>query len=97
MAVCICLPACRFGLILFLLLLAAAAIAIMHFWQHPEQLPYQLLQQLQQWSTQPDHPVTQACSAGSSWEKVPLQQPVCSWVQKAASVLPGPEYVHDEL
>lgn len=76
-------------------IVVVVAAVVLHFMQHPEQLPYQLLQQLQQWSKQPDHPLTQACSTGSTWESFPLQQPVCGWVQKASRLLP--DYGHDEL
>jgi hypothetical protein len=89
---------CRFGLLLGLLLLVLTVVGgamLLHYWNHPEALPYSTLQQLQSMA-QTGAPLQQACSAGS----FPLHQQVCSWVARAVRVLPDDQYMeamHDEL
>ncbi|WIA42361.1 hypothetical protein OEZ86_008370 [Tetradesmus obliquus] len=82
------------SLLLFLLLCLAAA-ALLHFYQHPEALPYTALQYLQQYHKRPD--IVQRCS--SSEGALPLQPQACEWLQRAAEVLPDELYrqQHDEL
>lgn len=94
-------------LVMLLLALFAAGMAASHYWQHPEQLPYGALQQLQVWA-QPGQPAHDWCSVGSGAAgglpaqlQAQLQAPVCEWVARAAAVLP-PEALldgghHDEL
>lgn len=86
------------GLLLGLLLLGLTVVGgamLLHYWNHPEALPYSTLQQLQSMA-QAGAPLQQACSAGS----FPLHQQVCSWVARAVRVLPDDQYMeamHDEL
>jgi hypothetical protein len=85
------------SLLLFLLLCLAAA-TLLHFYQHPEALPYTALQYLQQYHKRPD--IAQRCSSGSSSSSAfPLQLQACEWLQRAAEVLPDELYAqqHDEL
>jgi hypothetical protein len=85
-----------FGLGLLLLVIAVVGGAVLlHYYNHPEALPYGTLQQLQHMSQQ-GTPLQQACSTGS----FPLHEQVCGWVQKAVRVLPDEQYLeamHDEL
>lgn len=92
--------ACRWsfiaGCVLLVMFVLLGAFAL-HYWHHPEALPYGWLQQLQQSSQQGW--VHDTCSTGSG--KLPvLQQQVCRWVQRAVRVLPDQHYMqamHDEL
>jgi hypothetical protein len=77
--------------VLLLALLVFGGALLLHYWNHPELLPYTTLQRLQQASQQ--GPLQQACSAGS----FPLHQHVCGWVQRAVRVLPPEHFGHDEL
>jgi hypothetical protein len=81
-------------LLLFLLLCLAAA-TLLHFYQHPEALPYTALQFLRQFYRRPD--IAQRCSSSSG--AFPLQPQACEWLQRAAEVLPDELYAqqHDEL
>lgn len=87
---------CRLGTLLGLLLLVVAVVGgalLLHYWNHPEALPYSYLEQLQQSSRQGR---LQEFCTGSS----PLHEQVCSWVQRAVRVLPDEQYMqgmHDEL
>jgi hypothetical protein len=97
--------------VIILSLLFMALLMLSHYWQHPEQLPYTALQQIQQWSQQEQ--VSEVCRSGSFLSSsscsssgsgcFPLEQQlvsqVCGWVHKAANVLPpdAAYSYHDEF
>lgn len=98
---CCVLLCCRFVTVLLMLLLVLAVVGgalLLHYWNHPEALPYPALQQLHQMSKQ--GPLQEACSSSSSSSGSFLQQQVCGWVQRALRVFPDEQYMaggHDEL